>query len=140
MIGRTVVTVALAGILGACTSTSLIEVRDARIPMPAGPNAAVYFDLTNRTGTDDVLVGVESDIADAALHQTTTNGDLVQMQPVDSVAIPAGQTVEFASGGFHVMLMNVPPLQIGDTVSVTLLFRNAGPVPAEAKVQQVETP
>jgi copper(I)-binding protein len=48
--------------------------------------------------------------------------------------------VEFAPGGLRVMLMNVPPLQIGETVPLRLRFTNAGTVSVDAKVEEIETP
>jgi len=43
------------------------------------------------------------------------------MRAVDKVALPAGKSVEFKPGGYHVMLMDLTgPLKEGDTVPLTL--------------------
>jgi periplasmic copper chaperone A len=137
---RTAIALTCAVVVGACAHAAPIEVEDARIPMPAGPNAAVYFQLTNTGDQDAVLVGAESGIATAAIHETTMDGDMMKMEPIDELTIPAGQTVDFAPGGLHVMLMNVPAIEIGEPVSITLLFRDSEAVSFEAEVQPIETP
>jgi len=136
----TVVAVTLAMLLGACSSGPSIHVSDARLAVPTGPNAAVYFQLENDGDHEVELVGAESDIAMAEIHQTTMNGDLMQMEPVDQITIAPGQTVEFAPGGYHVMLMDVPALELGQEVNVTLLFRSDQAVTFAAEVRPIEAP
>ena len=47
----------------------------------------------------------------------------MRMRQVPSVALPAGQTVELKSGGYHVMLMNLTQqVKAGDTIPLTLIF------------------
>ena len=134
------VVVAVGGLLAsACTSASLAVI-DARVPLPAGPNAAVYFQLENNSDHEVQLVGAESDIAMAEIHQTTMIDGLMQMAPVDQITIAPGQTVEFAPGGFHIMLMNVPVLELGQKVKITLLFRDGRQVVITAEVSPIETP
>jgi hypothetical protein len=134
------VTVTLAVLLGACSSGPSIHVSDARLSLPTGPNAAVYFQLENNGDHEVKLVGAECDIAVAAIHQTTVDGDLMQMEPVDQITIAPGQTVEFAPGGLHVMLMDVPALELGQEVNVTLVFKNDQSVTFAAEVRPIETP
>lgn len=76
--------------------------------------------------------GVDHDATD-----TTTGGEsMMTMREVASVAVPAGGTVAFAPGGYHVMLMGlVAPLQSGQTFEVTLTFAKAGTVTATATVR-----
>ena len=50
--------------------------------------------------------------------------------------MPAGGTVSFAPGGYHVMLMNlVAPLEVGQSVPVTLTFATAGEITVNAEVR-----
>jgi len=140
MIKHAAVSVAIAVLLGSCSSAAPLQVTDARIPLPAGPNAAVYFQLQNNSGHEAELVGAESDIAVAQIHQTTMSGGLMQMEPVDQITVAPGQMVEFAPGGLHVMLMNVPALELGQKVQVTLLFGSDPSVTFSAEVSPIETP
>ena len=64
-------------------------------------------------------------------------GGMMTMQPVESIAVPAGETVELKPGGYHVMLLEVKKvLAVGDTIDVTLTFEKAGEVKATAEVRE----
>jgi len=66
-----------------------------------------------------------------------SGGGMMKMQPVDSVPVPAGETVELKPGGFHVMLLDVQKeLVPGDTIGVTLSFELAGEVTVTAEVRE----
>ncbi len=128
-------------VAAACSGTPQgIEVSNARVWVPPGSTTAAYFDLTNHGPGDDTLVGVESDIARAMVHRTMMQDGQMMMQPAGPVAVPVGETVSFAPGGLHVMLMDVPPLGVGDTVELRLLFEQAGTVTVEVPVVEIETP
>jgi copper(I)-binding protein len=58
------------------------------------------------------------------------------MQMAPQVKVPAGATVPFAPGGYHVMLMGVTAeLKAGDKVLLQLSFQNAGVVKVSAEVR-----
>jgi copper(I)-binding protein len=69
------------------------------------------------------LVAVSSPVAGMGeLHQMSMQGDMMKMQQVDSIDLPAGKDVNLASGGYHVMLMNLNrQLKEGETVALTLV-------------------
>ena len=106
MVKWAVATATCVVLLGACSVAAPLRVTDARIPLPAGPNAAVYFQLENNGDHEVELVGAASDIAVAEIHQTTMSGGMMQMEPVDRITLVPGQTVEFAPGGLHIMLIS----------------------------------
>lgn len=117
-------------LLAACAGSGEpgeIEVSDARIPVPAGPNGAAYMTLTNVGDADDRLVGADTDVAETVeLHETQTEGGSMRMQQVDGIAIPAGGEAVLEQGGLHVMLLGVDQdLSEGDTVGLTLSFEQA---------------
>ena len=107
-----------------------VEVTGAVInATPPGATAGAAY-LTLRSSSGDVLRGVEvpREIASSAeMHITLTgaNGERT-MREVDSLALPAGQAVEFKPGGSHIMLSGLAaPLRSGAHVDMTLRFRNA---------------
>jgi copper(I)-binding protein len=52
--------------------------------------------------------------------------DVMSMQQVDSVALPAGKVVSFDPHGYHIMLMNLTAqIKEGDSVPLTLTVENA---------------
>ena len=140
------------------TSAGALNVNNAwtRPSVSGADTAAVYFTIVNPGGADLLTsVSVPSKIAaSAALHETTTSGStgttmagmgtasadgamstttgmagMTGMQTVDSVDIPAGGTVNFEPGGFHVMLTGLAkPLVLGQQFDITLDFEKAGAV------------
>ena len=131
-----------------------IEIYQARIPVPAGLatpdsmnmdnmdnmdmqmdfNLAAFMVIKNTSATDDRLLSASVDFADASIHETRSEGDVMKMVEVEGIDIPAGQTVELRSGSFHIMLMNpMMAPKVGDTVNLTLEFEKAGTVIVPAK-------
>lgn len=116
-----------------------LEITEATIPVPPTPTmAALYLHIRNGTGTDDALVGVEIDGAGGAdLHRSEITDDgLSRMVDLDEVPVPAGETVVFEPGGLHVMIDDPPALEVGDTVTVTLTFRDGGEQTVDARVTE----
>ncbi|MFP3570672.1 copper chaperone PCu(A)C, partial [Paraburkholderia sp. SIMBA_030] len=75
---------------------------------PNAPTVAAYFVIHNSGKTADRLLSVDSPIsAVAELHEHVMQGDLMKMQQVPSVDIPAGGNVMFAPMAYHVMLVNL---------------------------------
>ena len=117
-------------ILAACqpAPTGSMEIKNAWArPAKTGDNSAAYFIVENGTGKEDVLLSASSDIASATeLHESTMTGDMAQMQMQTQVAVPVGIT-EFKEGNLHVMFAALTrDLNVGDTFTLTLKFKNAG--------------
>ncbi len=118
-----------------------IQVVDAWIMAPPGPNAAGYLKVTNKTGKPVKLLDAESDVAartelHAHVHQ---DGVMKMMKLEDGIIIDPHQTHEFTQGGDHVMFMGLEkPLQPGQVVSVELRFEKHPPVTLKATVLGME--
>jgi copper(I)-binding protein len=135
---------AIGPALGACGSGGSdsarhgLEVRNVTIDEPIGDGGAVVrMVIDNTTGTTDRLVAVHSGVADRATmhHYVTDDMDRSTMEQLDAVDIPAGKKVAFQAGGLHVMLEGLHRrLRIGDTVTLTLTFAQAGDRTVDAKV------
>jgi copper(I)-binding protein len=111
---------------GGAAGTGLpIRVSDAWIRwLPAGLPGAGYLTLTNTDSRTWVLIGAQSaDFADVSFHRTHSTGGMSSMTPVDSIALKPHDSVRFAVGGLHLMLMQPKrPLHPGDKVVVSLRF------------------
>ena len=124
----------------ALTEGVMVTNQWARTSPMATTMGAVYFTLNSVK--DDVLTDVMVDgaVASAAqIHETvmatadstmmgsgSTAAPAMTMQEVAEVALPAGEDVAFAPGGYHVMLMMLKsPLKVGTDIKVTLVFKNA---------------
>ncbi|MCB0908103.1 MAG: copper chaperone PCu(A)C [Nocardioidaceae bacterium] len=102
-----------------------------------GMVTGAFGTLTNNGDTDDALVAAACDVAGMVqIHETVDNGDGGgTMQPVDEIAIPAGDTVKLEPGGYHVMLMGLTKeLKAGDTVTITLTFKSGTEITADFPV------
>ncbi len=59
------------------------------------------------------------------MHETKEERGVARMRPVATVSIPGNDSVEFTSGGLHVMLMNAQEeLDPGSSVTMQLQFEN----------------
>jgi periplasmic copper chaperone A len=83
------------------------------------------------------LVGFTSTVAKAnQLHQMVMDGDVMRMSEIKAIDMPAGQAVELKPGGNHIMLMGLKnALNVGDTVKLTLKFKDASGKPFTQKVE-----
>lgn len=132
---------ALAGCAAGTPATgSAIVVEDAWArpsPMMAG-NGAAYMVIRNTGNVDDALIGAASDVAETVeLHETTMEGDMAGMHPVEAIPVPAGGSVSLEPGGYHVMLIGLKQeLQPGQTITLTLTFEKAGQITVQAEIRE----
>jgi copper(I)-binding protein len=106
-----------------------MSIRDAWArPASAGDNGAAYFVIENGTPSADTLLSVSSDIASATeVHLSMVMDGGVMSMKQESVSVPAKDKVEFKPGGLHVMFVGLTQdLKVGDTITLTLNFENAG--------------
>jgi copper(I)-binding protein len=94
-------------------------------PAQAGMNGVGYLTVVNVGAKPVKLVGVETPAArSATLHQSSMAGGVSSMRPVTGgLTIVPGAKVEFAPGGYHLMLMGLTKAQaLGGKVPLTLVF------------------
>lgn len=116
-------------LLSACgpTEAADIEVHDPwSRPTAQGQNAAVYFQIHNHTDSADELIGVSTTIADAAeIHESKMENDIMKMTMVSSLPLAPDEEVNFAPGGYHVMLVAIKQeFKAGDHIGIILHFKN----------------
>ncbi|WP_148053272.1 copper chaperone PCu(A)C, partial [Pseudomonas frederiksbergensis] len=83
----------------------------------AGQQATGAF-MTITASSDSKLLSVQSPVAKTVqIHQSTMKNDVMSMQPVEFVALPAGKAVALAPHNYHVMLIDlVGQVKEGDKV------------------------
>ena len=104
---------------------------------------AGYFTLTNAGTTADRLIGATAAAADhVEVHEMSMVDGVMRMRPVaGGVEITPGQTVEFKSNAFHLMMIDLKePLQQGQRIRGTLTFEKAGTVDIEFAVEGIGGP
>ena len=101
-------------------------------------NHAGYLTLANAGATAQTLVAVESPAyAKVELHLSHVRGGIATMEPVAQVEIAPGQTVSFAPGGLHLMLIGPKaPMKLGSSVDLTLSFGDGSRLAARAVVRK----
>lgn len=123
-------------LLAGCAPAPVTRVISATAPAtPPGVSvAAVYMEIVS--ATDDVLIDIVTPLAERTeIHETIHNGDMMQMRPVTRLTLQAGKPVRFASGGMHLMLMNLrKPLLVEQSFPIDLHFQNAGTITAQVQV------
>jgi copper(I)-binding protein len=127
-----------AGQSGTTQDGAAVSVTDAWGWSSTPDRGAVYFTVQNNGQEADRLVSAASDVAGTVqVHETTMVDGTAQMGEVDGVDVPAGGSVTFEPGGYHVMLMEIPePLQVGSSIDVTLTFEGAGEVTVPAEIRE----
>ncbi|HWG75184.1 MAG TPA: copper chaperone PCu(A)C [Steroidobacteraceae bacterium] len=105
--------------------------------LPANLPAGGYLTLVNDSARTVTLVAVQSTAyASVALHRTLTNGGTARMVPVAAIAVPAHSTLDFASLGYHLMLMQArQSVQPGQHLPLTLQFADGGTLQISAQVK-----
>ena len=87
--------------------------------------------------TATTMAGMESETT--AMGGTMTEDTMapaMEMVPVDTIELPAGEAVALAPGGLHIMLLELPaPLELEQTFTMTLTFEQAGDVEVQVTVR-----
>ncbi|WP_111494156.1 copper chaperone PCu(A)C [Marinobacter bohaiensis] len=114
-----------------------IDVSDARVRLlPGDVPSAGYFSLHNGSDRTVTLVGASSDaFGQVMMHKSMEKDGMAHMHAVPSLEVAAGEDIDFAPSGYHLMLMKrSAPLAIGEQVTITLEFEQhpAMPVTFEA--------
>jgi periplasmic copper chaperone A len=138
MRGLFLIPVAVAS-LSACAEQKPQSIEKAVVRLAAVPGnpSAAYFTVTPGP-VDDRLMSVSSPLAlRAEMHDMTMAGGMMQMTPLnDGIALKAGQSLSFASGGKHVMLFDVSPKATpGGKMALTLTFASGKTLNTQADVK-----
>ena len=130
---RRLVRLACTLLLAASTTAMAdLQVSEAKLRMlPGDLPAAGYFTLTNTGSQSVVLTGAQSPaFAQVMMHRSSLEKGMASMQHVAQVEVPAGATLTFASGGYHLMLLQRQrELALGDRVEGSLLFADGQSLP-----------
>jgi copper(I)-binding protein len=96
-----------------------------RATVPQAKVAGAFMQLKSARAAK--LVEVKTPVAGRVeLHQMAMEGQTMRMRAVESIELPAGQTGNLASGGYHVMLFDLQrQLKEGEQVPMTLTVVDA---------------
>ncbi|HEX5378251.1 MAG TPA: copper chaperone PCu(A)C [Phenylobacterium sp.] len=106
-------------------------------PAAAGGNGAGFMTVTNNGKAADTLKAVETPAArKVEMHKTSMAGGVMSMQRLDAgVLLAPGQSISFAPGGYHLMLIGLAKAtRSGDVIPATLVFASGARIKVEFPV------
>lgn len=123
-----------ATVFVACDGGGDLEISDARVSEPTGPNTALYFTASGDEA--DVLVGANTEFAERVDMHESVHGDdgTTGMQRRDTLELVAGGELVLEPGGLHLMLINPDGFVEGDEITVSLTWQSAGEMTIEVPV------
>ena len=124
---KTKILALLAGSLLSASVFAQVSVTDPwiRATVPAQKVTGAFMRV--QSATPARLLGVQAEVAGRAeLHEMAMDGQTMRMRRVESIELPAGKPVNLASGGYHVMLMDLKrQVKEGEKVELTLQVEDA---------------
>ena len=133
----------LLGMAWQVSAQSQVNNAWVRATVAGQPSSGAF--MTLQADTDSKLISVQSPVAKLVqIHQSSMKDDVMSMQQVESVALPAGKPVSFDPHGYHIMLMDLTAqIKEGDTVPLTLTVENAKgekeTIKVEARARSLDT-
>jgi copper(I)-binding protein len=125
--------------LATAAAQAQVDVTDAwaRATGKGQKATGVFMNLTAKKATR--LVGIKTNLTPVAeVHEMKMEKDVMKMQAIKALDLPAGQTVSLKPGSYHGMLMDLKaPVEEGSHVVLTLLFEDAAGVKTQQEVHAV---
>ena len=129
---KRILVLAAAGLLSTAAfaqsqSQSQLQVSDPwiRATVPAQKATGAFMQLKAAKATR-LLAASTPAAGRVEIHQMEMQGQTMRMHAVDGIDLPAGQAVNLASGGYHIMLLDLKrQLKEGEQVPMTLTLQGA---------------
>jgi copper(I)-binding protein len=107
------------------------------LPSPV-PVRAGYMTIHNPQAQAVSIVEIHSDsFASVEIHRTLMQDGMMRMEQVRDLTIAAGETVQLAPGGLHLMMMQpVQPTRPGETHRIILEYNDGSTQELEMTVRK----
>lgn len=94
--------------------------------IPGQEMSAGYLSIANAGDTDARLLAVSTDAAAMVqVHESAMSNGMMSMRHVETLLIPAGETVQFQPGGLHLMIMGADQEAFsGESIDLELQFES----------------
>lgn len=103
-----------------------IENARLRLPAPGQTTAAVFFDIINTGGADELLSATSPISKNVEIHTHLHEDGVMKMRKVETVKIQGFETTAFKSGGKHIMLFDANIPDDTKAISLVLIFARTG--------------
>ena len=133
------VTLSGASLAGEQRSGSLTVIDPwSRALPPTVKTGAAYLEVRNAGTGADRIVGASTPVAERVeIHSHEHVNGMMQMRKLDTVEVPPQGSLQFKSGGLHLMLLGlIEPLSEGLEFPLKLVFENAGSLEVTVKVER----
>jgi periplasmic copper chaperone A len=126
--------------MGACSADITVQKAWALATPPKATVGRAFMKIVNSSAEADHLVSVTAEVARSAeISGIRLLDNAPRMRQLMNLDVPAGGSVEFTPGGYHVLLRNLKkPLAPGDTFKGTLTFERTGVISVEYKVEAAD--
>ena len=103
--------------------------------LPAGVPLAGYATVTNLADRPIILTAASSTaFHDVSIHRSVHAGGNVQMSPVERITIAPHSTLDFESGGYHLMLMqSTESLDSANEIPIVLRFADGSSLTSRSR-------
>lgn len=116
-----------------------LEASDVNIlaPLPGQDTAVAYLTLTNDGSAPVEITDVSSpEFTSVEMHATVFEGGIAEMLMIDSLMIAEDSSIEFATGGRHLMLQDpLESLAPGDDVTLEFHYGAEEPFQVRAPLE-----
>ena len=121
--------------------TSSIVASDAtfRAPIPGMTNSAGYMTLENQGSEVVTFVAARSNVSETVeFHDHIMNNGVMRMTKVDKIVIEPNESINFESGGLHLMFFGLKAQNISDkAVEVFLITTQGNEIKVRLNVESV---
>ena len=116
--------IAALALAGSAIAQVSVSAPWARATVPVQKTSGAFMVL--QSAQDARLIGVSSPVAASVeIHLSQMDGNMMKMEQVDEIKLPAGKPVNLATGGYHLMLVGLKQqLKEGSTVPLTLVVQS----------------
>jgi len=89
---------------------------------PAVPVRAGYMTIRNTQANPVSIIAIRSDaFTSVEIHRTIAEDGMMRMEPVPTLVIEPGLSVQLTPGGLHLMMMNpAEPTKPGDVLQIVI--------------------
>lgn len=121
----------------------VVEQAWARLAPGGSRTGAVYLTIHNKSSSDDLLLAVDSSVAQTtAVHESKIVDGVATMEPLPlGVQMQSHNEVVMRPGGLHIMLTGLSAdLKPGLSLPVRMVFQEAGSLDLEVPILPLSAP
>ena len=121
-------------------SSAQLSISDARVrePVPGRYMSAGFLSVTNNSDQPRSLLSASAPWAGLIeIHTHLHENGMMKMRQLESLEIPAGETVTFEPGALHLMLFRLD-IPLAESLPLTLCFDHDECVDTEARLWRPE--